>query len=218
MRFLDLTFQADNSDTREIDSYGEALIKGEIGCSGLAGFSNDFSKGICVLSLETHEEVIQKSGIVLCLLVVGVESCFWIGRRSIRVVSVAIIVIVLAKRLFNFFELLICVHVQIATQVFNRIGFKLVDCRSLAFRRHIFDSLLDYSTFKCRYLKQEAEKLVKRSLQVQTHILVPYIEGRNLGFKRIFHHSISFVISLTQNCHEFCPPDRVNLAQRHCRL
>jgi len=64
---------------------------------------------------------------VLCLLVVGVESRVRIGRRSIRVVSVSIVIIVLTERLFKFFELLISVHVQIATEVINWVGLELVD-------------------------------------------------------------------------------------------
>ena len=64
---------------------------------------------------------------MLCLLVVGVESRVRIGRRSIRVVSVSIVIIVLTERLFKFFELLISVHVQIATEVINWVGLELVD-------------------------------------------------------------------------------------------
>jgi len=64
---------------------------------------------------------------VLCLLVVGVESRVRIGRRSIRVVSVSIVIIVLTERLFKFFELLISVHVLIATEVINWVGLELVD-------------------------------------------------------------------------------------------
>ena len=64
---------------------------------------------------------------MLCLLVVGVESRVRIGRRSIRVVSVSIVIIVLTERLFKFFELLISVHVLIATEVINWVGLELVD-------------------------------------------------------------------------------------------
>ena len=55
------------------------------------------------------------------------ESRVRIGRRSIRGVSVSIVIIVLTERLFKFFELLISVHVLIATEVINWVGLELVD-------------------------------------------------------------------------------------------
>ena len=90
---------------------------------------------------------------MLCLLVIGVESRVRIGRRSIRVVSISIVVIILAKRLFKFFELLISIHVQISTQVVGWISLELVNRRTLTFRSDVFDSFLYDSTLKSRYLE-----------------------------------------------------------------